>query len=165
MKNKRGFTLLELLIAATIIGTLVVLATVSYRSSAAETRVAAAKAQTEMLAGAVQRFSLENRVTSSQPGQMVSVGNSNAGCTVTTAHELSPENLIYCGFVENSGWNNDYFKFYICDGRTGSCSSAPTSIGMPLAYMESTGDARMPAQYGSNYSYWVGDAGQTEVRS
>ena len=48
--NRAGFTLLELLIAAAIIGILALFATVSYRNSAAQTRVAQARAVTQSLA-------------------------------------------------------------------------------------------------------------------
>ncbi len=162
MKNNQGFTLLELLIAATIIGSLAVLATISYRSSAAESYVASAKAQTEMLAGAVQRFKLENRVTTNSPGKIEEVEDSTEACGANT---LSAANLIYCGFVENSGWNSPYFEFYICSGTSKPCGDAPSSIGTPLAFMKSKGNARMPAQYGDKYKYWVGTLGQAETRS
>lgn len=48
--KQAGFTLLELLIAAAIIGILALFATVSYRNSAAQTRVAQARAVTQSLA-------------------------------------------------------------------------------------------------------------------
>lgn len=48
--NRAGFTLLELLIAAAIIGILALFATVSYRNSTAQTRVAQARAVTQSLA-------------------------------------------------------------------------------------------------------------------
>ena len=59
MGNKRGFTLLELLIAATILGLLAVFATMSFRYSASDNRIAAAKIKTAQLAAAVQSFRLD----------------------------------------------------------------------------------------------------------
>ena len=59
MKNKNGFTLLELLIAATIVAALTVVSTVYFRNSVAETHIHAAKVRTEVLAEAVKRFRLD----------------------------------------------------------------------------------------------------------
>lgn len=163
MKNIKGFTLLELLIAAAIIGSLVVLATSSYRSSAADAYVAAAKGQTEMLGGAVQRFLLENRVSTRTEGQVQTL----AGAGACQTDILSPATLIGCGFVENVGWDNPYFEFYICTGQD-NCSASSTvtnKVGArPFAYMKGTAHPRMPERYGTNYRYWIGPLGTYEVQ-
>ncbi len=164
MHSNKGFTLLELLIAAAIIGSLVVLATSSYRSNMAETYLAAAKGQTEMLGEAARRFVLENRVSSRTAGKMETLADSNdrSKCKL---NKLDINSLIYCEYVENSGWDNPYFNFYICTGNN-NCSASSTvtnKIGVPLAYMKGTGHARMPDKYGENYRYWVGTLGTYEV--
>ena len=164
MNHKKGFTLLELLIAAAIIGSLVVLATSSYRSNAAETYAAAAKGQTEMLGESVRRFLLENRVGGRTAGQVQTLADSNDS-SKCKLDRLDSGSLIYCGYIENSGWDNPYFNFYICTAN-GNCSASSTvtnKIGVPLAYMEGTGHARMPAKYGTDYRYWVGMLGTYEV--
>ena len=56
---RKGFTLVELLVAATIIGILMVFATNSYRNGVAETRWAQAKGNVDQLAAAVLRARIE----------------------------------------------------------------------------------------------------------
>lgn len=60
MKNNyKGFTLVELLVAATIIGFLAIVATTSFRNSAAETRWTQAKALANQLAAAAEALTTE----------------------------------------------------------------------------------------------------------
>lgn len=147
MKNNKGFTLLELLVAATIIGILAVFATTSYKNSAADARVAAAKTRTDALAGAVQRMRFEHPAFSAVSGRMQDTAS-------TTCSYSDPTGLISCGFLGNNGWERDtYMTYWICSGQKDECASSPVSD--PLACMVSTGDAKLPARYQSGYIYCV----------
>ncbi len=134
--NRKGFTLLELLIAATIIGILAVFATIAYRNGAADTRLAGAKAKLEMLAGAVQKYQLD-------PAACPSLNSSSV---------LTISGLINCGFLEEGTWFNadQHFVFYICAGNPSSSYTCPTSA---LACM--TGDsAKLPGRYNKSNGYF-----------
>ncbi len=148
MKNNKGFTLLELLVAATIIGILAVFATTAYKNSAADARVAAAKARTEALAGAVQRMRIEYPAFKNVSGKM----QDTASTTCTSAYTYG---LVSCGFLGNSGWTTDTaMTYWVCDeSKSGGC--AASSINKPLACMVSKGDAKLPARYGTGYIYCV----------
>ena len=154
MKNKKGFTLLELLIAATIIGILTVMATVSYRNSGADVRVAGAKARTDMLAGAVQRFRLDHpNVTMSGALNNLS-GTTSCSINATTATKM----LIACDYLEDGGWLDDYFIFYVCSGNEtpdGDCKNQNGSdvVGTPLACMKGRDHPRLPNHYHSSKGY------------
>lgn len=146
MKNNKGFTLLELLVAATIIGILAVFATTSYKNSAADARVAAAKTRTEALAGAVQRMRLEYPAFSTVSGQMEDASS-------TECYHSKLEDLITCGFLGNNGWGKDnYMTYWVCNGKSDGCTD--TRIEDPLACMVSTNDPKMPERY-RNYTYCV----------
>lgn len=139
MRNHSGFTLLELLVAATIIGILAVFATVSYKNSAGEARIAAAKTRAEVLAGAVQRYNFEYR---------------NAPLSGVMA---SDSKLVTKGFVEKGGWNDGDFVFTICGSS--SCSS---SLLNPLVCLTPVTSAdgkkllsKLPARYQGKYKYCV----------
>ena len=145
--TKRGFTLLELLIAATIIGILAMFATVSYKSSQADVRVAGAKARAEMLAGAVQRWNLEH------PAIWGLMKNSSGGsCSYQGGQGESNgvQNLIRCGYVENGGWEDGYFFFYVCKGKAGNCVDSP--IASPQVCRTGTAALR-DSRYDSGYWY------------
>lgn len=155
MKNKQGFTLLELLVAATIIGILAVFATTSYKNSAADARIAAAKTRTEALAGAVQRMRLEYPAFKAVSGQMQDTSSTSCSYTV-------PTGLISCGFLGNNGWNKDtYMTYWVCNGKSGECTNSPATD--PLACMLSTNDAKLPARYKSGYIYCVSAVDKKET--
>lgn len=134
-KNNKGFTLLELLIAATIIGILAVFATVAYRESAAETRLAGAKAQAEALANAVQRYRMDP-----------------AACTLITSNStLNISNLVNCGYLEKSFsylLEDPYFSFEICAG--GNSIICPSSTY--LACMSGKSE-KLPNRYLAKQGY------------
>ena len=60
MRKNKGFTLLELLIAAAIIGSLAVFATVSFRKTSSDVRVQDAIARAKVVANAARRFVFDN---------------------------------------------------------------------------------------------------------
>ncbi len=136
--NKKGFTLLELLIAATIVGILAVLATASFRSSAGETRVAGAKSKAEMLATAVQRYRMDP-----QACQFISSDS-----------QLTVGNLVSCGYLEDLNFSNDaYFSFSICASGSG-CPNA-SYLACMTGY-----NSKLPSRYLSGYSYCLDEAGR-----
>lgn len=157
MKNNKGFTLLELLIAATIIGALAVFATISYRASEVEARIAAAKSKTEVLAGAVQRFELEfphARLGNSD------IANTTATCPdgMAQTSNLSSTILISCDMLDNGGWTNDYVKFTVCGtaSNSGICKALGGTSGACMTGINT--NSRVPDRYRwvstTDNSYW-----------
>ncbi|GEM_PF-2500546 len=155
MRNKKGFTLVELLIAATIVGILTVFATVQYRNSRDEVRIAGGKARVDMLAGAVQRWRLEHG-SSYIVGEMTDINGTVDGSTCNYApSSADPTQLIKCGYVENGGWETSQempLIFYVCgtNTTTGNCAGAP--ISSPLACMISGGGFHSD-KFGDGYMY------------
>ena len=165
MKNKRGFTLLELLIAATIVGLLAVFATISYRNSAAEARMESARTRTRALAGAVQRFRLEYPVANVMSGEMANVTEPGTCSPAMEGAENVPQMMIFCGFLENGGWNSEWVQFFVCNGRTEPdiCSTPPVGF-VPLACMTGrNNNPRVLDRYKTNYSFCVNATGERET--
>lgn len=131
-KHNKGFTLLELLIAATIIGILAVFATVAFRNSAGETRVQGAKAKLNALGIAVQRFQLDPRAC---PDGYLSINS-----------------LVSCGYLEENNFNDTYFSFYICAKESG----CPRSSYLACMRGKST---KLPKQYRTGYYYCLDEYG------
>ncbi|MGN0025320.1 MAG: type II secretion system protein [Candidatus Avelusimicrobium sp.] len=149
MNNKKGFTLLELLVAATIIGIMAVFATISYKNSVADARMEAAKSRVAALAGAVQRFRIEHPNPEFNP--------SNAKMTdviSNTCVNTLPTGLIACGFIGNGGWSDGYVEFFVCnEKKEGNCASSP--IDKPLACMTGRSVSKQVARYKNGYIYCV----------
>ncbi|MBR4355633.1 MAG: prepilin-type N-terminal cleavage/methylation domain-containing protein [Elusimicrobiaceae bacterium] len=148
MNNKKGFTLLELLIAATIIGILALYATVSYRSSETEIRISAAKGKIDGLAVAVQRFRMDHPRGIHFSGLMSNVTDASANCAPNSSE---PTKLITCEVVENGGWDDPLMFYYVCDGKTNECASSP--VANPLACMRGKNHDRLPNRYRQDHGY------------
>ena len=154
MRNKKGFTLLELLIAATIIGTLAMYATISYRNSIFETRLAEAKARTETVANAFQRFDMD------YPGAGMngSIGNSKKGpCPENPAASNNAQDLVNCGYLEEGNWNTEYFYIVPC-GKNAQHSVCGDLMSDALACLQTSGtlNKKIPEQY-RGYLYCIGE--------
>jgi len=168
MKKKAGFTLLEILIAATIVGALAVLATTSYRSTVAETHIQAAKIRTEQLANAVQRFQVDYGASKLAKGvefsRLESVGACNPTATETTASKL-----IKCGYLQNDGgWNDIYVQYYVCNNaKTADTPCYNSGVSSPLACMRGRSALnKLPEKYKkSDYSYCVSADSRAETGS
>ena len=145
MQNK-GFTLVELLIAATIIGMLAIFATTQYRSSAAETRWTQAKAKADQFAYAIERARLD------YPGIEFSA-ESWSDKVVNNTCDLRPGKknvdlgeLVDCGYMENFG--DSYFDYYSCDDQSIECSAGYTLV------VQINQTANLPAEY-KTYKYYA----------
>ena len=146
MINKKGFTLVELLVAATIIGFLAAFATAQYRSSVAEARWTRAKSQTDQLAAALQRMYLDYPTSGIINGGEMSNTSSSEQCQIFVGQQngVSITQLIACGFLENSDWSSEYFRYYSCFNTAGmwpecsssyrACMAARTTAKLPSSY-------------------------------
>ena len=110
--NRKGFTLLELLMAAAIITALASVAVSSYRAKIADTYVEDGKNQARALATAVRLFELEYpSVTVREDGLNGSLGTIPDSCAPTET--ASPAMMVACGFLENRRWGNEHIVLAI----------------------------------------------------
>ena len=162
-KNKKGFTLVELLVAATIIGVLAVFATSSYRSSVAETRWAQAKANLDQLANAVQRFKMDYPNVRFTKDAMVTLVSCSKLFPSSTA-SIQPGCLIPYGYLDGSDWAGGNYLYYICDQTTSApCDKQFDSgtIERPLACVKVSSGAKLPSKYKSYvYCFFSGYGGK-----
>ena len=115
MHNQNGFTLLELLIAAVIIGALAVFATQTFRQMSSQTRVEDAKARAKVLAMSARRFLLDYPAAA---GNVFRPDNSEryligtVGPVTTTSvcvhNELSAQILVNCGYLEYQQYTSEW---------------------------------------------------------
>ena len=151
-KQRKGFTLVELLVAATIIGILAVFATTSYRNSTAETRWTQAKANLDQLATAIQRFKMDYpnvRLTATPMSNTYSCGS----ISYSSTGQMAPGCLIYNNYLEASDWDSAYYQYISCDLISGSPCNQQISSGAgsatfdPLACVGARDGAKLPDKY------------------
>lgn len=144
--KQAGFTLLELLIAAAIIGILALFATVSYRNSTAQTRVAQARAVTQSLAMGNYRAHIdypsirfdENPISDVVQG---TTGTSSVGGTEVCARGFaaSPSDqwpascLVANGYVDALGFEG-YFKFTLSGDESACFEGVNSKLGKYQGY-------------------------------
>ena len=117
--RKKGFTLLELLIAAAIVSVLAVFATRSYQNSAAETHLRDGIARARAVAAAIQRFNIDYPGSSFASADLIALDSVGA-CTISAS--VSPSQLINCGYLDNRPWSDAYVTIQVC-GTSASASS------------------------------------------
>lgn len=160
IRTQKGFTLVELLVAATIVGILAVFATVQYRNTAAETRWQQAKSKLGMLANAVQRAQLD------YPNVQFSnavLTDQIAGVTCSYPTEaMTPGWLISCNYLENQNWSGAYFSYFVCKDASESTRSCPQKTdnywALACVVVKNEGNnnrAPVPSKY-YGYRYCVG---------
>ena len=166
MKNKRGFTLLEILIAATIVSALAILATVSYNNSIAETHIQMGKMNTEVLARAIQRFRLDYHADklskqAVELKEVVAVAECGADNPDEGANVYS---LFNCGYLQNDAtWLDLYIEYYVCNGyKTEGTPCANSKLdAAPLACMRGRStSSKIPDKYKGDYAYCVNETTQ-----
>ena len=97
MSYKGGFTLLELLIAAAIIGVLSLFAMQSFRTAGSDARWQEAKIRAQVVASAVKRYYIEYPNAAPLRGLTVELFNEKGACNPS---EAKVQNLVNCGFLE-----------------------------------------------------------------
>ena len=170
--KKKGFTLLELLITATILAALAVLATSSYKKSMAQTRIQDYKNRTRVVAAAVQQFYAEYPTATIKNTDLegpYSIGSCSPhldSWTTSTADQL-----INCGFLENRVWTDDYVTITVCPNSKepgvefkNGCtinSAGMGSVGYPLACMNGKAGKLDEARVSASWAYFcVGSFGE-----
>lgn len=163
--NTKGFTLVELLVAATIIGILAMFATTAYRNSVAETRWTQAKAQADRLATAVQAMDAAREGVLFQSPGTISAGSASGDCTIYAAtrtssgtYTVSAGQLLACGFLEPSDVSNENFVFTV---RVSGASWQ--ALGDPLACVTAKSNAKLPSKYTSARYCVFEDSAPTET--
>ena len=117
LDKRKGFTLMELLIAAAIIGALAVFATQTFRRSASDIRVQDAKSRAKVIAMAARRMSLDHSGVSFEVNVPLSDKNLTPRNTQGTAGNtcslinVNLQTLVDCGYLEYRKYLDPNFEF------------------------------------------------------
>lgn len=114
MHNQNGFTLLELLVAAIIVGALVVFATQTFRKVSSQTRVEDAKARAKVVAMSTRRFlfdypAAKANVAKNEDDEKYFIGIVNPANEEQCYHnQLSAQILVNCGYLEYRQYASEF---------------------------------------------------------
>ncbi len=132
VRFKKGFTLLELLIAAAIIGVLAMFATQAFRRSSAEVRVQDTRNRVDALGAALTRFLVDypSYRSSLLAGTLAEVPATGGTCVPSAITGQDGEGNSYvlstladCGYLERRSYLNGNFVWTVtADGQI--CASA-----------------------------------------
>lgn len=166
MKNRRGFTLLEVLIAAAIMSILALMATAAYKRSISVTRIEDSKNRVRVVANAVLRFKWDYPNKTLDPDHRELLRQLDTATCAKAGSTYRAGTLIDCEYLENRDWAPAGIKIVICDGqKLGElCSKSP--VNNPLACM--TGNSsRLSDDYRydtQSYVFCVSEAAEGESR-
>jgi Tfp pilus assembly protein PilE len=138
---------LELLIAATILGLLAVVATVSFKNASADSHMAAARVKTNELMTALQQFRINH--TLRVAGTLLDLpGSGPYACSYDLSNnEYQPTVLISCGYLDNGGWSGD-IQYEVCKANSVFCAGSNGSpINNPWVCMAGRDNSRLPDKY------------------
>ena len=161
MRGKKGFTLVELLVAAAISSILLVFAAIQYRDSAAEARWTQAKSRAEQAANAVAQMKMDYNI-SFNPA--ISLGTQtpdecpSGGGAISGAY---PYLMIKCGYLEWSTWVDvGYYEYHVCADTDVDINNKCPHPGASVCVVPNC-KSRLPEKY-EKYTYCVSAAGAVE---
>ena len=137
-KNRRGFTLIELVVVVMIMGILASLAMPYYYKTLETSKANDSLAIGHLLGNANRMYLLDNP----PPSGAISGQVSNACNGVTCATASGACRLVACSYVAQQDWDNGSYNFYVCDGGSGggccganavSCVSRKSGAGTPYS--------------------------------
>lgn len=113
MKNRKGFTLIELMVVVVIIGTLATMAVPYYYKTIETSKATDALAIGHMLGNANRMYVLDN------PGSPVSGQLTNSCNSVACAGASGACRLVACSYVAQQDWDSSDYGIYACNGGNG----------------------------------------------
>ena len=142
--NQKGFTMLELLIAAAIVGVLAFFAARGYRNTLGEAYIEDGKNRVRAVATAIQQFQMDYPGYSFSGGEDLVKGKS--ACSVGVAG--TAQVLINCGYLDNRPWSDGHISIEVCGiSTTKQCGKA--TLGGRLVCLTGK-DAKFPDYNGKN---------------
>jgi len=167
--GKKGFTLVELLIAAAIMASMAVLATNAYKNSMMRSRIEGGKSRTRAVAAAVQRFNADYpkyKFLGTAESHYLKVLDGVGTCNLGPEDTIWPDMLIKCGYLDNRQWSDSYVSIEVCGTYTaGLCKNAATAKPSEryLACMTGTGSKMERYSGEDKYLFCVSARGEKET--
>lgn len=160
MKNKKGFTLIEVMTVVFIIGILVALSLPFLIGYVRDARNDRAKSILHLLAQGYKNFATDfSRASTHLTNPQNGLGNKIAieSCDIskftgTTFTNLSYKDLIYCSYIPNLDYANTSYQFYL-GPASACCQSAATNSALACMKGNDSGE------YGTSYCAYIAENG------
>lgn len=129
-KNRRGFTLIELVVVVMIMGILASLAMPYYYKTMETSKANDSLAIGHLLGNANRMYLLDNPPPQVSPNPPSPIsGQITNGCNgLTCGAATGGCRLVACSYVAQQDWDNGSYNFYVCDGGNGGgcCGNSAT---------------------------------------
>lgn len=120
MENKKGFSLIEIIVYIVIVSILVAVAVTAYSRNTEDAKIARAKEDLRTLAGAAQLYDMDTGKGSSLVGQSIAAGSeSSAICTTLQGTETKIDGTTGGPWIKTCPtppWNGSSYTAYQHDG-------------------------------------------------
>ncbi len=127
--NKKGFTLMELLVTVILVAVLATYAVYYYTDIMREGEVNAAKGKLAALGGATARYILE-KGEFLQANDEIEISEEFVAQQACGADNNKAKDIFRCGYAEKSLGFDDHFDFYFSRKPCGINEAIPTTVFM-----------------------------------
>lgn len=122
-KNRRGFTLIELVVVVLIMGILASMGIPYYYKTVETTRATDALAIGHLLGNANRMYLIDN-AAAPVSGTITNACNTTGNCSTA----IGPCKLVACNYVAAQDWTNASYDFFVCNGATGGACCAANTV-------------------------------------
>ncbi|MHB0994752.1 MAG: type IV pilin protein [Elusimicrobiales bacterium] len=116
MKNRKGFTLIELMVVVIIIGILASMSVPYYYKTIETTKAGDSVAIGHLLGNSYRMFAIDNPGVNIA-GQVTNTCNDGGACSTA---DTSGCRLIRCKYVASQDWSNSSYNFFVGPGSCGA---------------------------------------------
>lgn len=117
MKNRKGFTLIELMVVVVIMGILATMGIPYYYKTVETSKATDALSLGHLLANANRMYKVDHPVmTQWLSGQITNTCNNVSTCAGAGTTGCA---LVACGYVAQQDWDQSAYNFFICNGASG----------------------------------------------
>ena len=163
-RNRRGYTLIELVVTVLLIGILASIAIPDYMRSVEVGKADDAVSTVNMIGTTNKMFALDHANVGVSGTFPIAAGGT---CGVVACPALGPWtacSLVWCKYLADQDWGDKPYSYNACTGGGGG--GAPIACGANMTAVANRGGTAAPAPGGAyvGWGYTVGTSGQITLQ-